>query len=617
VVERELQSLPKGLSETYVRIMQQIENQSGYMRNLALNCLAWTIHARKPLEINELRYALAISLRSKDENIKSCLQEVEVILGACGSLLEEVNDYVIRPIHYTVQEFLMDATQQSPEGTIRAQLLDLNSMHTRLSLTCLDYIHETSFEGPENYLLDLCKRLANSPFATYACQSFDYHISQCSPISENLMENLERLLRQDGQYLAAVLQIKISREGRKSLVGGGVFNDMRFPVTAATIVFSTSLFDVPALRQQWTNGSIPQYVLHLAASGGHASAVLRLLEVGCDIDEKDAEQRTPLYHACYNTNLDIVKILLNAAAEINAQGGYFGNALQAASYRGHEPIVKLLLDSGADVNAQGGLYSYALYAASYHGYKPIVKLLLDSGADINAQGGLYSYALQAASYDGHEPVVKLLLDSGADVNAPGGTYGSALQAASLMGREQTVKLLLEAGADVNAESGQYGYALQAASCEGHEPVVKLLLDSGADINAQGGEYDYALQAASAGGCEPVVKLLLESGAIVNAQGETYGSALQVASLRGQEQIVKLLLEVGADVNAQGGKHGAALQGASYMNREQIVKLLLEAGADVDAQSGGGYATALQVASSADCKQILKQTLKSVTNSISR
>jgi ankyrin repeat protein len=32
--------------------------------------------------------------------------------------------------------------------------------------------------------------------------------------------------------------------------------------------------------------------------------------------------------------------------------------------RGHEAIVKLLLEKGADVNAQGGLYGNALQAAS-------------------------------------------------------------------------------------------------------------------------------------------------------------------------------------------------------------------------------------------------------------
>jgi ankyrin repeat protein len=64
-----------------------------------------------------------------------------------------------------------------------------------------------------------------------------------------------------------------------------------------------------------------------------------------------------------------------------------------ASVRGHEAVVKLLLDKGADVNAQGGYYGNALQAASSGGYKTpssgghkaVVKLLLDKGAHSNAE----------------------------------------------------------------------------------------------------------------------------------------------------------------------------------------------------------------------------------------
>jgi hypothetical protein len=80
---------------------------------------------------------------------------------------------------------------------------------------------------------------------------------------------------------------------------------------------------------------------------------------------------------------------------------------------GHDAVVQLLLDKGADVNAQGGYYGNALYAASEGGHEQVVKMLLDTGADVNAQGGYYSNALQAASARGHEQVVNLLLDRGA------------------------------------------------------------------------------------------------------------------------------------------------------------------------------------------------------------
>jgi ankyrin repeat protein len=543
------------------------------MRNLALNSLAWIIHAQRPLEIEELQYALAIGMKSKDEeDIELCLPEVDVILGACGNLLEKVND-AIRPIHYTVQEFLIDATQQSPEGTIQAQLLDLNSMHTKLSLACLEYIHETPFENPvKDAWYYLYERLIVNPFASYACQSFDYHIAQCSPISEEVTENLEKLLLQDGLYLAAVLQIKVFREAHSWTVVENNFNSMQFPVTAATIVSSTSLCDIPALRQRWTNESSPRYALHLAVSGGRVRAVLRLLEAGCDIHERDAEQSTPLYRACFNTNLDIVEMLLDAGAETNAQGGRLGNALQAASYQGHEPIVKLILDSGADVNAREEGQGCALYVASCEGHEPVVRLLLDSGADVNAQGGEYVYALHAASYKGHEPVVRLLLEAGADINVQGGEYRTALQEAIYKGHEPVVRLLLEAGADINVQGGEYRTALQEAIYKGREQIVKLLLEAGADVTTQSGLHGTALQAASFMGYEQTVKLLLEAGADVNARGGKYGSALQAASFNGKKQIVKLLLKAGADVNAQGGEYGSALRAALSVDGKQAVKL---------------------------------------------
>ena len=83
-----------------------------------------------------------------------------------------------------------------------------------------------------------------------------------------------------------------------------------------------------------------------------------------------------------------MELLLERGADVNAQGGKFGNALQEASYRGHIGIVKLLLERGADVNTQGGLHGSALQIASSRGYKEIVELLLERGADVNARGGL-------------------------------------------------------------------------------------------------------------------------------------------------------------------------------------------------------------------------------------
>jgi ankyrin repeat protein len=61
--------------------------------------------------------------------------------------------------------------------------------------------------------------------------------------------------------------------------------------------------------------------------------------------------------------------------------------------------VRLLLDKGANVNAQGGDFGNALQAASSNGYKAVVGRLLDKGANVNA--------LQAPLYIGKDSIRRL------------------------------------------------------------------------------------------------------------------------------------------------------------------------------------------------------------------
>jgi len=57
-----------------------------------------------------------------------------------------------------------------------------------------------------------------------------------------------------------------------------------------------------------------------------------------------------------------IQQLLVAGADINANGGYYGNAPQAALAGGHDAIVQGLFKAGADVNAQEGTYGNGLQA---------------------------------------------------------------------------------------------------------------------------------------------------------------------------------------------------------------------------------------------------------------
>ncbi|KAI9881508.1 MAG: hypothetical protein M1830_000071 [Pleopsidium flavum] len=129
-----------------------------------------------------------------------------------------------------------------------------------------------------------------------------------------------------------------------------------------------------------------------------------------DITKRLESVAYPLYYVSMAGLIESVRVLLEQGADVNAQGGRYGNALQAASYSGHDEIVQQLLEKGAHVNARGGEYGSALQAASYSGHDKIVQQLLEKGANMGAQGGKYGNALQAASEHGHEGVVRLLLE---------------------------------------------------------------------------------------------------------------------------------------------------------------------------------------------------------------
>ncbi len=79
--------------------------------------------------------------------------------------------------------------------------------------------------------------------------------------------------------------------------------------------------------------------LRLAAFNGHDKIVQAIL-VGKDIILTDQDSQMALYWSALEGHDKVVQMLLDRGAEVNAQGGRYGNALQAASFGGHDKVVQ-------------------------------------------------------------------------------------------------------------------------------------------------------------------------------------------------------------------------------------------------------------------------------------
>jgi len=243
---------------------------------------------------------------------------------------------------------------------------------------------------------------------------------------------------------------------------------------------------------------------------------------------KDGGALTPLVFATRANDIDSVKALLAAGADVNQVTGYGWSPLLVATQNRYYKLGAYLLEHGADVNlANKGLWT-PLYLATDNrniesGDYPVrkgdmdhldfIKLLLDKGANVNArlkdstetrtvftnqwldENG--ATAFLRASQSGDLVLMKLLLAHGADPKIETTLHVTALQVAAGIGwvegityewsadsTLEAVKMLLDLGLDPNEQADTGRTALHGAAHKGSTAVVQLLVDHGAKLDVR-------------------------------------------------------------------------------------------------------------------------------------
>lgn len=265
--------------------------------------------------------------------------------------------------------------------------------------------------------------------------------------------------------------------------------------------------------------------------GAHESIAWKLLEMGADPNAqngagdleakpnhsdprhnryKDWSYLTPLCLAVQAGNLQIVRWLIDAGADVNHCDGISPTALYEAVSMRNVELTNYLLDSGADPNlgyTQGGRLT-PLAVAVNKGDVNCVKLLVKAGVNVNVLSSHGTVLIQAIVSSTELEVVQAIIDAGADLNVSVKMYGTALQRAISYGQVDLVQTLIDAGADVNLANltdNSLGTPLEIAF---HEirgrwnrnyvqeqsiAIVKLLIERGAQVTDRARELHAEIQ----------------------------------------------------------------------------------------------------------------------------
>jgi ankyrin repeat protein len=287
--------------------------------------------------------------------------------------------------------------------------------------------------------------------------------------------------------------------------------------------------------------------LHEACAENNLDRVRILLAEGAiDINTRDhssGQKQTPLHIAARLNDPGILDELLKVqyGAVINCEDADDWTPLHHACDAGNEQAVKTLLACGGDVHNDtiDGEMPLHIFAKSQNcNNLNIVKMLVEKGADVDKgiHGRFGLTALHLAAEKGDASLIRFLAKMGADLDKPDNRQYRALHFACFAGHLEAVRALLDNGSNPNVVNDDSQTPLTAvAVCQNpddDEIVGRLLEDPRTDINQRGPKDQTILHIACDNGNERLLETLLKLPNInVCAEDQEEQTALHVATAK--------------------------------------------------------------------------------------
>ncbi|XP_076449866.1 protein phosphatase 1 regulatory subunit 16A-like [Babylonia areolata] len=225
---------------------------------------------------------------------------------------------------------------------------------------------------------------------------------------------------------------------------------------------------------------VPNIVLLEAAARNDLSEVKRLLESGVDPDVTNEDGLTALHQCCIDDSEELMKLLLDHNANVNACDSEMWTPLHAAATCGHMNLCKHLIDRGAEllaVNADGNM-PYDICED---------EITLDYIETEMSKRGITQEQIDVTRLATEHQMLadlKEFVSQGGDLEIVDQTGATLLHIASANGYIEVVDFLLNNHVCVDTRDKDSWQAVHAAAYWAQQEILELLVDSGADLDAK-------------------------------------------------------------------------------------------------------------------------------------
>ncbi|KRX10058.1 Protein kinase-like domain [Pseudocohnilembus persalinus] len=218
-------------------------------------------------------------------------------------------------------------------------------------------------------------------------------------IFKEYIQNKQKQEQQGPKKYYTVQEIQeISEEDKMYIIldkDSGQYFDIRYDDDdiKKSIIFDSNVFDQANSEDMWTQfwdriNKMGQNLLDFAELGEEGN-LIKLFQTAkkeflpIDINHKGFDDYTALHYACQEGNPNIVKILIDKKADLDAKTIFQRTPLHLAALRGYNQIIELLIEKGADINCQDKLFSTPLHYCCEFMNLDIIDIFLKYKANVN------------------------------------------------------------------------------------------------------------------------------------------------------------------------------------------------------------------------------------------